>query len=55
MKASQVQLKLLEKLPKYSSLFSSNLEIVSLTRSGSTATAIASEPHGLYVGAMVKF
>ena len=54
MKASQVQLKLLEKLPKYSSLFSSNLEIVSLTRSGSTATAIASEPHGLYVGAMVN-
>lgn len=54
MKASDIVLLLAKNLPKYSSLFTNNINITSLTRSGTTVTGTTSDPHGLSVGAGIN-
>ena len=47
MKASDVIIQLQTKLPEQTNLFSTEHNITSLTRSGSTVTAVTDAPHGL--------
>lgn len=53
MRASDVVERLLEKLPQRTGIFSNDIPIVSLTRSGSTVTAISGSPHLLQTGQKV--
>lgn len=50
MKASDIVKRLQDELPRRSSLFSETLSVTSLTRSGSTVTAVCASPHGLSTG-----
>jgi hypothetical protein len=54
MKAEDVVQQLAAYLPKYSDKFTTNLTITSLTRSGSTATAVTSTAHGLAIGSQAN-
>ncbi|MBW1784839.1 MAG: hypothetical protein JRL30_29355 [Deltaproteobacteria bacterium] len=50
MRSSDVVERLLEKLPARTGLFSNDIPLSSLTRSGSTVTAISPQPHGMNTG-----
>lgn len=54
MKAADIVAHLAVKLPQFSDLFTSNLNVTSLTRIGSTATAVTDVAHGLTAGAAVN-
>lgn len=53
MKGSDVITRLIQELPEYSDLFFDNLSITSLSRAGSTVTAVSSSAHGLETGHVV--
>jgi len=54
MKIEQIALQLANILPKHTDLFTDNTEIISLTSSAGTATAITSVDHGLATGDSVN-
>jgi len=54
MKASEIVQQLAAVLPKHSDVFTTNINITSLTQSGGTATAVTDVAHGLAAGKQVN-
>lgn len=54
MKLQQILLQLFQTLPKYSSLFSTNVNITSLSLTGLTVTATTASPHNFITGQIVN-
>lgn len=53
MKPSDIIAQLISELPKHTEIFSTSVQVTSLTRSGTTVTAVCDEPHELTDGGTV--